>query len=294
MCGTVLGFRWHRHRALAGFAAESGCVGREAPSPRNLRDRNPTAADLGLPEGLTPTEFSEAVPPAFTRAIGRALAGPDLDPVPYVEPKPARDRRALTPYPRPSPTALGPDTDLLIDGHPRSANTFMVRAFALSNPEVRLAHHHHHAMTFEVAAAHGIPAVALIREPLGSAASWAAYAPRVSIERALESWIGFYSMLPDQVPLADFADVIRDPARVMGAIAERFCFDLRPGPTPAAVLDGLRPQAAPSRSSAAHRDKVAAQAPAALVERARDLYRALTSERDLLSFAVNGRGSPRG
>jgi DNA (cytosine-5)-methyltransferase 1 len=282
-CGLALGKRWHRHRAFAGsLHLDAPCPGREPPSSANLRDRNPTAADLDLPDGLDPTEFSEAVPPAFTRAIGRSL-GLGIAPVARI-PAQRRTVEVAEPYPHECPGALRRSTDLLIDGHPRSANTFMVSAFTAANPGASVTHHHHHAMTFEVAASWGVPALCLIRDPLDAAASWAAYAPRVSIERGIEGWMAFYSMIPDGTLLGEFTDVITDPGGVIATVNARFgtSFAL---PSPDGILDRVRPEARPSKASTRHREQVASKAPALLVDRARDLYMALTGRADLLSFA---------
>jgi len=59
-----------------------------------------------------------------------------------------------------------PDTTIVIEGFPRSANSTTVDEFLSRQPEpVQVAHHGHHAAQILRAIARGVPAVVLIRSP---------------------------------------------------------------------------------------------------------------------------------
>jgi hypothetical protein len=64
------------------------------------------------------------------------------------------------------PKAVGKDTEIVIEGFPRSANSFAVAAFKLAQPQpVRIAHHLHFPGQVTAAVKMGIPTLVLIREP---------------------------------------------------------------------------------------------------------------------------------
>lgn len=118
-------------------------------------------------------------------------------------------------------------TDMLIDGYPRSANTYAVAAFDYANGPGRMAlsHHFHHVRQIERAVRLGIPAIVLIRDPrevLGSLVQFSsAYAPR----RVLKSYQRFYKRvlpLAGEVVIADFEEVISDFGSVIERCNEKF------------------------------------------------------------------------
>jgi hypothetical protein len=64
------------------------------------------------------------------------------------------------------PKAVGKDTEIVIEGFPRSANSFAVAAFKLAQPQpVRIAHHLHFPGQVTAAVKMSIPTLVLIREP---------------------------------------------------------------------------------------------------------------------------------
>ena len=63
-------------------------------------------------------------------------------------------------------TVIRRDTEVVIEGFPRSANSFAVAAFRLAQPHpVRMAHHSHAAATVLAAARWNIPTLVLFRDP---------------------------------------------------------------------------------------------------------------------------------
>jgi hypothetical protein len=136
-------------------------------------------------------------------------------------------------------------TEVLIDGYPRSANTYAVAAFDYANGpgRVALSHHFHHIRQIERAVCFAVPAIVLIRDPrevLGSLVQFSsAYAP----SRALKSYERFYArVLPlvDDVVVADFHEVISDFGSVIERCNAKFGTSFRPYVRTAASEDAVR------------------------------------------------------
>lgn len=85
------------------------------------------------------------------------------------------------------------NTELVIEGFPRSGNTFAVAAFTLSQSRSRkLAHHTHKAAQVIRARQLGIPTLFLLRKPLDAVISFTIFAPEISPRQALRSYIRFH------------------------------------------------------------------------------------------------------
>ena len=63
-------------------------------------------------------------------------------------------------------TLVTSETDLCVEGAPGSGNTFFVEGLLLSNPGLRLAHHHHVAAPVRRALALEVPIATLLRHPI--------------------------------------------------------------------------------------------------------------------------------
>ena len=129
-------------------------------------------------------------------------------------------------YPGPSPRVVGPDTEAVIDGYTRSASTFAVYAFQLSQPDpVRLAHHLHAPAQLIEAARRGLPTIAVVREPRGAVLSHVVREPGVDLLDALHAYRRFYRSLMAYRPafvIADFREVTADFGSVVHRLNERF------------------------------------------------------------------------
>jgi hypothetical protein len=85
------------------------------------------------------------------------------------------------------------DTAIVIDGFPRSGNTFSVAAFILSNgPELHIGRHLHGAPHLLRAVRLGLPTVALIREPAAAVSSYLIRRPTLTADDALLEYLDFY------------------------------------------------------------------------------------------------------
>lgn len=117
-------------------------------------------------------------------------------------------------------------TEIVIEGFPRSANTFAVVSFeqAQSTP-VKVAHHLHVEAQLAAAAKRGIPAVAILRKPEDSFRSLLIRHPGTPINWAMQRYIYFYTMvkkLGDGCLIVEYDDVITDMGLVVDKINQHF------------------------------------------------------------------------
>jgi hypothetical protein len=129
-------------------------------------------------------------------------------------------------YPDHNVEVIGPATELVIDGFTRSATTFAVYAFQLSQgTPVRLAHHLHAPAQLIEAARRRIPVLALIREPRGAILSQLIREPDVALRDALVAYSRFYEhLLPyrGSFVVGEFRQVTNDFGAVVRQLNRRF------------------------------------------------------------------------
>jgi hypothetical protein len=122
--------------------------------------------------------------------------------------------------------AVGRRTEIVIEGFPRSGNTFAVVAFRQAQQrEIEIAHHLHAAAQIKRAAQLKVPTIILIREPSDAILSVVAKDQEVSISWALHSYIRFYSsVLPylEKVVVAPFDTVTSDLASIIRDVNARY------------------------------------------------------------------------
>jgi hypothetical protein len=121
---------------------------------------------------------------------------------------------------------VGPNTQIVIDGFPRSANTFAVIAFGMAQPHpVEVAHHVHLPAQILAAVKASVPTILLIREPEAVVASLVLRFPHISLAKALKRYVRFYKLLAPHrgaMVVADFPDVVSDYGSVIRRVNERF------------------------------------------------------------------------
>ncbi|MGB8698760.1 MAG: hypothetical protein WCD18_05025 [Thermosynechococcaceae cyanobacterium] len=88
-----------------------------------------------------------------------------------------------------------PNTDICIEGFPRSGNSFVHQAFQLFNPKAKVAHHIHVPMQVMKAIQYSIPAVVIIRNPLHATGSSLLSHPHLDSDLILKNYINFYKKL---------------------------------------------------------------------------------------------------
>lgn len=94
------------------------------------------------------------------------------------------------------PKELCSDTELVIDGHQGSANSFVTTAFKRSqNRNVKLAHHLHSPAQIIKAVEKNIAVLLVIREPKATVLSLTSRWPYISVTQGLRSYVRFYTKL---------------------------------------------------------------------------------------------------
>lgn len=120
---------------------------------------------------------------------------------------------------------VSPQTKLVIEGYPRSANSFAVLAFRQAQPKpVRVAAHLHVPAQVILAARWGIPTLVPLREPKDAVISFA-LRDSISLGQALRYYISFYETIADYrnaYVLGLFDEVTRDFGAVIERINRRF------------------------------------------------------------------------
>ena len=125
--------------------------------------------------------------------------------------------------------AIERDTELVIEGFQRCANTFSVLAFLeAQNRPVKIAHHYHAPAQIILAAQWGIPALVLIRPPKDAVASFLGIYSQITIGQAFNSYTNFYkNVLPyrENYVLGKFEEVTSDLSKVIYKINQKFGTD---------------------------------------------------------------------
>jgi len=134
--------------------------------------------------------------------------------------------------PKTRQVTVSKDTEIVIEGFPRSANTFAVAAFTFAQGRpVKIARHLHAPAQVIVAVRRGIPCIVLIRNPRDAVLSLLVRAPHISAEQALKDYIRFYrSVAPyrDKFVVGRFEEVTTDFGEVIRRVNARFGTNFRP------------------------------------------------------------------
>ncbi len=123
-------------------------------------------------------------------------------------------------------TLAGRNTALVIEGFPRSGNTFASAAFMVANGrDVPLGRHLHGAPHLLRAARLGVPAIALIRDPRDAVLSYVIRRPHLTVADALVEYVDFYRTAwkaKESFVIGRFTQVIEDFGSVIDEVNERF------------------------------------------------------------------------
>jgi hypothetical protein len=118
-----------------------------------------------------------------------------------------------------------PDTQLVMEGFPRSANSFARVAFSKAQSEkVRIAYGLHVPAQVVLAARWRIPTLVLIRKPKDAVLSFAVRDP-LSVDQALKYYLSFYETVEkyrDAYVLGRFEEVTGDFGQVIQRVNHRF------------------------------------------------------------------------
>ena len=123
-----------------------------------------------------------------------------------------------------------PGVEVLIEGYPRSANSFAVAAFARAqgwpgSGGGRIAHHTHAPAHVLEAVRRGIPSIVLIRDPADAVLEFLLVKPDLTPRQGLRGYIRFYEpLLPHRsgFVIGPFEEVTTDLGRVIVRLNARF------------------------------------------------------------------------
>jgi hypothetical protein len=120
-------------------------------------------------------------------------------------------------------------TEIVIEGYPRTGNTFAVIAFQQAQPRVvSIAHHVHAPAPIIEASRHRTPALVLIRAPEEAVLSFVLRLPELTLRQALRSYVRFYRPLVRAriggaaFVVGRFEDVVGDLGAVIREVNGRF------------------------------------------------------------------------
>jgi len=121
---------------------------------------------------------------------------------------------------------FGPDTEIVIEGYPRSGNTFSVTACEIAHGrKLRSADHLHAPAQVIMAARTRTPCLVLLRHPHDAILSYFIRFLHISVGQCMKDYVRFYETIhPYQVSylLAHFESVTRDFGAVMKALNKKF------------------------------------------------------------------------
>ena len=135
------------------------------------------------------------------------------------------------------PRRVTASTQLVIEGFPRSGNTYARAAFEYANgPDVRVSSHLHSLKSIKRGARHGIPTIVLVREPREVLGSVVQFDPALRPGRVLRNYRAFHEKLlryVDGIVVADFPDVVENFGKVIEICNARYATTFKPYVPPA-------------------------------------------------------------
>jgi hypothetical protein len=116
-------------------------------------------------------------------------------------------------------------TEIVIEGYPRSANSFAVAAFDMPQPRPLRIAHHTHAPAQIVEGCHlGIPTLVLLRDPGDAALNTCIYHPELTLRQALRAYVAFHRTIRpyrDRFVVGPFDEVTADFGATMRRVNAR-------------------------------------------------------------------------
>lgn len=116
-------------------------------------------------------------------------------------------------------------TDIIIDGFPRSANTYATFAFdSVQDTRYNIAHHIHKKSQFLIGAKYNIPAILLIRNPADCIVSTLIRQPKYNPETLFKGYLHMYDSLQkmDSFVVGEFTDVLKDYGTIIKKVNSKY------------------------------------------------------------------------
>ena len=168
------------------------------------------------------TDAGFALPSAWRRVVRRQLRAIRM----AMSDHPAFLPVVLRLTPRGLTRRIDDSTQLVVEGYPRSSNTFAVGALIVaSSGAFKVVGHVHAPSQVRLAVRRRLPTLVVIRDPRATVQSLIVAAPHVRPRRAIREWIHFYEELwdiRDGFVVATFEQVTTDMGAVARRIEERF------------------------------------------------------------------------
>ena len=118
------------------------------------------------------------------------------------------------------------NTEIVIEGFPRSANTYAVLAFQSAQTENRvIAHHLHAEAQFILAKKYNVPAIAILREPIEAISSLINRDNSINVAQGIQRYIDFYRLvlqMKENIVIANFSTVVSDFSKVISICNSKF------------------------------------------------------------------------
>lgn len=201
--------------------------------------------------------------------------------------------------------ALTPETQLVVEGFPRSGTTFATHAIRLAQPNpTAVTHHVHNVAILKKAVSEAVPTLVVVRQPVDALSSYLVWEPRARVKTTIWEWTHYHlglSSLASQVVVVPFDQVRDDLASVVDRLNERYGTSFAPPPTTRSFRNEVdasirshhsrvHPNQAPGqgvpvpdqrRAASLERQRGRVEAPKhrERLEVAQQLYRSLTSSR---------------
>jgi len=171
----------------------------------------------------------------------RWVARGDLGRIPRVFGPTERFKRSFNPAYR--NLAVNRATDIVVEGYPRSGNTFAAQALQLLSPEAKIAHRCHSFTQVSLAAKNNIPCVVLIRSPTDAIVSaWIHADGKLSFPFLAQHYASFYRScwsLRDHFLVSDFDTTTRNFTKVVQGLNDRWQTEV-PSPSRQHYPNGFR------------------------------------------------------
>jgi hypothetical protein len=123
-------------------------------------------------------------------------------------------------------------TELVIEGFPRSGNTYTV--FALQDAaqhQLKLSSHVHHPSQVKLAVERGVPTILVVREPIAALSSYLTYGQHARPTHVLREYYSYHQELipyADRVLVLTFEEIVSDMSAIIERINCRFAMVLPP------------------------------------------------------------------
>jgi hypothetical protein len=127
-----------------------------------------------------------------------------------------------------APQPIMPDTEIVIEGFPRTANTFAHIAFKVAQAQpVKIAHHTHAAAQILAGVRRNIPTIVLIREPEAAVISYIIgnFDPGISMRQVLYDYLAFYQPIlkyRNKFVLAPFHEITHNYGAIIRKVNEQY------------------------------------------------------------------------